>query len=121
MPKDGYGEFVWPNGDKYKGEIRDGKKHGEGKFETIDGIIYAGYFKDDKLNGPVEIFYPNGDYFKGIWDVKIEGGLIYDGELQKRFEEDYGEKVVHSKGKFETKNYILKENGKMVIWMDMER
>ena len=39
---DGYGEFTWSDGKKYKGEYLDDKKHGDGVFTWPDGKNYTG-------------------------------------------------------------------------------
>jgi hypothetical protein len=38
--KEGYGEEFFPNGDKYKGEYRNGKFHGKGKYLWVNGSSY---------------------------------------------------------------------------------
>ena len=39
------------DGDKYVGEWKDGRKHGQGTLNVFDGSKYVGEFKDDKPNG----------------------------------------------------------------------
>ena len=48
--KHGQGTHTWPDGKKYVGEWKDGKKHGQGT-STTDGSRYVGEFKDGKLHG----------------------------------------------------------------------
>jgi hypothetical protein len=38
----GVGECTWPDGKKYIGQYRDGKKHGEGTFMWENGKQYKG-------------------------------------------------------------------------------
>jgi hypothetical protein len=40
----GYGIQVWPDGAKYEGYWRDNMAHGRGKFYHIDGDVYDGKF-----------------------------------------------------------------------------
>ena len=47
--ENGYGTYLY-EGDKYVGEWKDGKKHGEGTYTTANGHKYVGEFKDDKQN-----------------------------------------------------------------------
>jgi hypothetical protein len=35
--KNGYGEFVWPDGRSYKGDWLNGKQHGKGMYKTSQG------------------------------------------------------------------------------------
>ncbi len=44
----GLGGFIYENGDKYIGEFKNGKREGVGYLMRADGMIYEGYFKDDK-------------------------------------------------------------------------
>ena len=53
---DGKPTYVWPNGDKYTGDVLNGKRHGKGIFMYAYGDSYEGEFKDDKFH--------NGTY---IW------------------------------------------------------
>ena len=44
-----YGETIthtFDNGDKYVGEVKNGKWHGQGTFTWADGAKYVGQFKD---------------------------------------------------------------------------
>ena len=50
------GNWTAPNGDKYVGEWRDGKKHGQGTYYFLadnqwKGDKYVGEHRDDKRNG----------------------------------------------------------------------
>ena len=45
---EGQGTYIWPNGKKYEGEWKDGKKHGEGTILFKDGSKMEGEFRDDK-------------------------------------------------------------------------
>ena len=38
------GKFFWKNGDRYEGEFKNGKKHGQGKKEVIYFMIYVFYY-----------------------------------------------------------------------------
>ena len=45
----GYGTYTWANGDKYVGEFKDGKAHGQGTWTYEDGRVEKGILKKDKL------------------------------------------------------------------------
>ena len=45
---DGYGEFIWPDGKKYKGNYIEDKKEGYGEFFWPDGRIYRGNWLEGK-------------------------------------------------------------------------
>ena len=42
------GNFTFPNGAKYKGELKDGIPNGQGTSTLFDGRKYVGEFKDGK-------------------------------------------------------------------------
>ena len=44
--------FTWSDGDKYVGEYKDGKEHGQGTYTFHDGRKYVGEWKNkEKWNG----------------------------------------------------------------------
>ena len=61
-----------PNGTKYVGEYKDGKRHGQGTLTTPDGRKYEGEWKNNKLwngtgydkNGNILYKRVNGKYIK---------------------------------------------------------
>lgn len=52
------------DGNKYKGEHRNGMREGKGIFKTNDGTIYEGGWNANKRNGNGKEYLPNGDVFK---------------------------------------------------------
>ena len=42
---------VWPDGAKYEGEYKYGKKEGKGKFHWSDGSSYEGDFLNNNIHG----------------------------------------------------------------------
>ena len=46
-----FGTHTFAGGDKYVGEHKDGKYHGQGAYSFADGKRYVGAFKDSDLNG----------------------------------------------------------------------
>ena len=101
------GEFIYANGDHYKGEMKNSSKHGygiftsknstiEGKFEFNipvgyiimtypDGTIKAGDFdfKTLSYNGSVKITYSNGGSYNGGYKNEYKNGqgvlILSDG------------------------------------------
>ena len=51
---------MWPEGDYYTGEIKDGKRHGEGTFTFEHGNTYVGQWKDDKKHGLGKATFASG-------------------------------------------------------------
>lgn len=109
----GEGEMFYPNGSRYKGQWQHGKTHGKGTVyyangDVIEGILQNGSFvkgvccyKDGKrysgeveeiggkilLNGNGEMYFPNGDCYKGQWlhdNANGEGTHYYAIGVTKR-------------------------------------
>ncbi|MBF0518658.1 MAG: protein kinase [Nitrospirae bacterium] len=63
---DGQGTYIWPNSDKYIGQWKDRKRHGDGEFFSwADGIKYKGGFKNDMYDGQGTYTYPDGCKYDG--------------------------------------------------------
>ena len=62
-----------PNGTKYVGEYKDGKRHGQGTFTHTDGGKFVGEWKDDKPNGQGTFTHYTGKKYVGEWkDGKLK-------------------------------------------------
>ena len=46
-----FGTETYSNGDKYVGEYKNNKMHGQGTYTYADGEKYVGEFKNDKYVG----------------------------------------------------------------------
>lgn len=68
-PQDGRGIMTFPNGDRYSGEYKNGKRNGCGTFVFANGRRYTGQFKDD--------------HFEGLGEWMLETGDRYVGQFQK--------------------------------------
>ena len=58
----------------YKGEKKDGNKHGQGKITYTDGSEYIGEFKDDYKDGFGIYSFPNGNIYKGAFKEDLPNG-----------------------------------------------
>lgn len=93
----GTGEFLHKNGALYRGEWRNGIKHGKGWIRFNDGSqyegdwlegkrtgkgvlrwskkeIYSGGFRDNELDGQGEYTYASGNVYSGGWDMGVRQG-----------------------------------------------
>ena len=59
------GNFTFPNGTKYKGELKDGKPNGQGTSTFTDGGKYVGKYKDGKKDGQGTYTWSDGDKYVG--------------------------------------------------------
>ena len=60
-----FGSHTFPDGRKFAGEWKDGKRHGQGTTVTADGSKYVGEWKDGQTNGQGNITFPDGSKFVG--------------------------------------------------------
>jgi serine/threonine protein kinase len=65
LPANGRGIMVFPNGDRYDGKFKDGKRNGCGTFTFANGRSYTGQFQQDHLNGLGVWTLDNGNYYIG--------------------------------------------------------
>jgi hypothetical protein len=65
--RDGRGVQTWANGDRYEGEFRDGKQNGRGVFSFGSGERYAGQFKDGAFSGQGTMTFADGGSYEGEW------------------------------------------------------
>jgi hypothetical protein len=95
----GFATRVWPNGDKYEGQLFQEQMHGRGIFTSSEGYIYAGEFKYGKPHGLGKLNYDNGDHYEGCFvNDMLHGkgkyiyanGDRYQGEFQNDLPHGYG-------------------------------
>ena len=67
LPRFARGKFSPKNGDKYVGELKDGKQNGQGTYTSADGGKYEGEFKDGNMNGQGTHTYADGAKYVGEW------------------------------------------------------
>jgi hypothetical protein len=64
----GQGTFTYVSGDEYVGEFKDGKFDGQGTFTFANGSKYVGEWKDRRWNGQGTLFSSNGSVINmGVW------------------------------------------------------
>ena len=84
----GQGTLTTPDGRKYEGEWKNGKKLGQGTFTWSDGRKYVGVFKDGERNGQGTYTWSDGRKYVGEWkDDKRWNGTQYDknGNIKEKF------------------------------------
>ena len=67
----GYGTYVWKNGDKYVGEHKNGVSHGQGTYIYGEGKWlgdkYVGEYQNDKRHGQGTYISSDGTKTSGEW------------------------------------------------------
>ena len=61
---DGHGTYTYPDGEKYEGEFKDGKRNGHGTYNYPNGEEYVGDWKNGKYHGHGTYTYPDGENYE---------------------------------------------------------
>lgn len=135
---DGYGTYIYPNGNRYVGEFLSGKpngkgilycangnkyighwkdnmQQGEGKFSFSEGHEYFGQFQRSQFHGKGIMRYANGDEYNGDWQSnKPEGNGVYKFHTGDRYEGQF------QQGRFNGQGTLFYVNGARYIggWLD---
>ena len=73
----GLGIMTFPDGKKYLGQWKDGKKHGNGTFTNPNGIKFVGEWQNGKMWNVIK-YNAEGRFVGEILDGKIWNGIVYD-------------------------------------------
>lgn len=80
QPADGKGTMMYPTGNRYDGEYRNGWREGCGMFSFSDGRRYVGQFKADQFSGLGTWILENGERYIGEFEnnkCNGQGSFIY--------------------------------------------
>ena len=84
-------ERFYDNGDYYLGTMRDGMRHGRGRYEWAHGPVYEGEYQQDMPHGQGLYVWPNGDQYSGEFAQGVRHGKgrytwgpenFYEGEYR---------------------------------------
>lgn len=116
----GVGTYYYQNGDKYEGHWYENQKQGKGTFfYNLTGEMYEGMFHKDKIEGVGTFYSRNGERYHGEWkeNKKHGKGIIFNAG-GGQFIGEFKNGLKHGKGESINKNgdvvYEEWENGKLV-------
>ena len=99
------GIFFYSNGDKYKGEWKDDKRHGNGVIFYSNGHKYDGQWENDKKHGMGKFTWSNGDTYEGKFDKgQMNEYGIYLHKNGNRYEGEWRADKRHGNGVFTRKD-----------------
>jgi hypothetical protein len=127
----GYGVYLSRNGDIYKGNWKNGKRHGQGTCTYANGEMYEGLWQHDQFNGRGVFTDKDGKVQKGLWE---EGNFIGEIDFKKNllFEllgkhksneqvrlliENYSKSFEVRQQSFDNQEYLF-SNGKLLMHLD---
>ncbi|RXZ78818.1 hypothetical protein EBB07_25260 [Paenibacillaceae bacterium] len=94
-----YRSIAYPDGEQYRGEMKDGLKHGYGIYTWKDGTKYEGDWRADFEHGIGEKYYSNGDSYIGKWEEGLfEGKGTYRWKDGSVYEGEWKDNMMHGKG-----------------------
>ena len=67
-------EIVYPDKTKYQGYVKNGKRHGKGKFTWNSGAYYDGDFVEDVMEGNGLLVFQDKSTYKGLWKNNLRQG-----------------------------------------------
>jgi hypothetical protein len=95
------GTFIAPSGEKYVGEFRDDKRHGQGTYTFPSGEKYVGEYRDDKRNGRGTLTSPNGDKYVGEFkDGKLHGQGTHTSPSGQKYVGEFRDDKRHGQGTY---------------------
>jgi len=79
-----FGTYTFANGDKYVGEFKENKYHGQGTFTHANGDKYVGGYKEDERSGQGAYTFADGSREIGEYkNDDLNGvGIRYDAKGQ---------------------------------------
>ena len=99
----GYGRMELLNGDQYEGEWYKDRKHGFGTYIWEHGDVYKGQWQHDKRHGTGTYTLANGDTYSGSWkEGKMHGIGIYTWANGDYYEGRWSEGEKEGKGLYKT-------------------
>jgi hypothetical protein len=97
----GQGTYTWSNGEKYVGEFRDGNFHGQGTYTFPDGRKHVGEYRDDNFNGQGTYTWPDGRTYVGEYrDDKFHGQGTYTWPDGRTYVGEYRDDKFHGQGTY---------------------
>lgn len=99
--KHGTGVYTWEGGDRYEGDFVDDRMSGKGKWRFSTGDVYEGEVKAGIISGRGILTTKNGDTFTGSFTEGKPHGLgTYQFASGDRYEGEMARGAMHGKGRY---------------------
>lgn len=95
------GTLTWPDGQRYEGEIKDGKGNGKGILTLPDGHKFSGDFFDGTINGIGTYTFTDGQRYEGSFRGGKRHGIgTYTWPSGEKYEGEWMDGKRHGIGTF---------------------
>jgi hypothetical protein len=88
--KQGFGVYMWPDGDKYSGEWANDEFNGKGEWIFSDGERRVGTFVDDEEHGVSIHYYPDGRQETRYYKAGSRVSHLSERDEESQEEDDKG-------------------------------
>lgn len=126
------GSFIYSSGEEYRGEWKEGRRHGIGQLTFADGSVYLGHFENGLFNGCGVLSFADGSRYEGEFvQGKFNGvgvftrydNMIFEGEFKGGRVDGFGlltfpdgsHGVPRNEGFFENNKLLRQEKCQSVI------
>ncbi|XP_065699561.2 MORN repeat-containing protein 4 isoform X1 [Patagioenas fasciata] len=126
------GSFTYSNGEEYRGEWKEGRRHGVGQLTFADGTAYMGHFENGLFHGCGVLTFSDGSRYEGefvqgkfngvgvftrfdnmTFEGEFKGGRVYGFGLLTFPDGSHG--VPRNEGFFENNKLLRREKCPAVI------
>ena len=107
--KNGDGKYYFPKGDKYIGDIKNGKKNGKALlYFFFNKSSYDGYFENDNRSGQGTITFINGSVYEGNWKEDLADGVgVIRFANGDKYEGEWKDNYANGEGVFTSKDGLI--------------
>ena len=109
-----FGTFTSTNGNKYVGEYKDDKRHGQGTATFANGNKYVGEWRDGNFNGQGTLTLADGDKYVGEFrDNKYHGQGTLTFADGTKYVGEHRDGSANGQGTAYTRDGVVIKNG---VW-----
>lgn len=126
------GSFTYSSGEEYRGEWKEGRRHGTGQLTFADGSAYVGHFENGLFHGCGVLSFADGSRYEGEFvQGKFSGvgvftrydNMTFEGEFKGGRVDGFGlltfpdgsHGVPRNEGFFENNKLLRREKCQAVI------
>ena len=94
---EGLGLIIWPFGDRYEGEFKNGLYHGKARLETAE-FVYEGDFFEGTPTGEAKITFADGRQYEGEVEAAKANGLGVMTTANSTYRGAFNDNQYHGEG-----------------------